>query len=121
VFFDIPDLPKGVVAAELQACILRDRDGDAIFTKISCGLSSWDDWCGGKVVSGTGKYAGISGTIRTKRFVGGANSYRRSCIASPKPEECKAFYGSGAQVTVGTTYALEGLGTQLEEWEWKIP
>lgn len=119
VFFDIPDLIKGVVAAAADGCILRDRDGDAIFTKIDCSIKSWEDWCGGKIVGGSGKYAGISGTTRYRRD--GPFGYRRSCIASPKPEDCKTFYGSSGQVPVGTTYGNEGQGTAIVEWEWRIP
>jgi hypothetical protein len=119
VYFDITDLPKGVFAAFMAGCIVRDNEGDAIFSRFNCATTSWDDWCGGKILGGTGKYAGITGTVRNK----GDGEYfrRRSCLVALKPDECKAYFTSSGSVPIGTTYALQSEGKSIEEWEWRIP
>ena len=119
IYLEITDLAKGVFPLIVSGCINRDSDGDAIFTKGTCNQSSYDDWCPEKIVSGTGKYAGITGTIRTKGD--GAPYIRRSCLAATKADDCKAYYTSAGSVPVGVTYAIEVHDRSVSEWEWKFP
>jgi hypothetical protein len=119
LYDQVSDLAKGTIPVRIWACIVRDRDGDAIFTKTSCSTTTWDDWCGGKIVAGSGKFAGISGTLRGKSE--GSQYYRRTCLAAPKADDCKAYYASAGSIPVGVTYSLVGEGGDVEEWEWKIP
>jgi hypothetical protein len=119
IYIDIKDLANGVFPLQVYACIYRDKDGDAIFTKSSCSTSSWDDWCGGRIVAGTGKYAGITGTTRDKGD--GGIAARRHCIVSAKPEDCQATYPSAGKVPAGVTYTAEVDQFGTLEWEWKIP
>jgi len=116
---EVSDLPKGVFPMRFWGCIARDKEGDAIFTITKCSMSSSTDWCGGNIVGGTGKYAGITGTTRMQWPAD--TNFRRRCVAAPKDEDCKAYYASGMKVPVGVTYEIEGEEMEINEWEWKIP
>jgi hypothetical protein len=118
---NIPDLAKGLFNPLMEGCVARDKDGDAYFTEAICEMSAWGEWCMGKIVGGTGKFAGMTGTTRARLLPGSTNHFRRSCVEAPKVEDCKPYFNSAFDVPAGVTYHLSGEETEVVEIEWRIP
>lgn len=118
---NVVDLAKGVFRPLMNGCVMRDKDGDAYLTEYVCNFSSYDEWCTGRIVAGTGKYSGISGTVRFKPLPGSGTHFRRSCVEAPKADDCKSYFSSAFDTATGVTYHLSGEETAIEEIEWRIP
>lgn len=52
------------VGTQNEVCKVIDGDKDVILFSANCSFSSWNDWCGGVINGGTGKFKGISGVVR---------------------------------------------------------
>jgi hypothetical protein len=89
-----------------EVCQILDADQDAIFTSAKCRFNSWTDWCNGTIDGGTGKYAGITGTMRWTYSLD-APLFERTQPAGPHTP--KALYE--AQGEVSLPYELS----------WKLP
>jgi hypothetical protein len=99
------DFDKGIMTHIERGQIL-DGDKDAVFTSANCKLNSWSDWCVGTLEGGTGKYAGISGTIKWS-YNPESSAFERTVPNGP--HEVKARFDSAGESSL------------LVEISWKIP
>jgi hypothetical protein len=115
-FDEVTDLRKGTYPNRISSCVFQDNDGDMMFTHSACATETWNDWCAGRITSGTGKFIGFAGSYRSRD--GGASTIRRHCIAAPRAEECQSSFSSAFLTPIGTTYRIEGEGVDVIELNW---
>jgi hypothetical protein len=99
------DFDKGVFQ-HFEACMLQDRDKDLISTSGYCEMKSWGDTCSTTITGGTGKYAGITGTLKWA-FNPDSTDFTRH---SPRdPQQVKERFESSGEIS------------ELVEISWKLP
>jgi hypothetical protein len=99
------DKDKGIQSRFGTAQIL-DGDKDAVFTSQNCKMNAWSDWCGSTIEGGTGKYEGITGTVRW------AFNFESPWFVRATPDGIHP---------VKSRFEDEGEGPLVVEISWKMP